>query len=282
VSRAASLISAEALGRALASGDAPALLDVRWELGKPSLQNAYAQAHIPGAVFVDLDAELAGPPGPQGRHPLPDHEAFEASMRAAGVSGARPVVAYDGETSVAAARAWWLLGYFGHEAVAVLDGGLKAWVDAGLPLQTDISAAEPGDFAAQPGALAMLDADGAASIAKAGVLLDARAPERFRGDVEPIDPVAGHIPGARNRPSLDNLGPDGRFLELAALRAAFEDVGVREGVEVGAYCGSGVTAAHEVLALELAGFDAALYVGSWSEWITDSQRPVERSPQAAR
>ncbi len=276
------LISSEQLARALAAGEAQALLDVRWELGQPSLQNAYAQAHIPGAVFVDLDTELAGPPGAGGRHPLPDPEAFEAGMRSAGVSSERPVVVYDGATAVAAARAWWLLRYFGHECVAVLDGGLSAWVDAGLPLEAGAVHPEPGDFVAAPGGMALLDAESAGALGSSGVLLDARVPERFRGEVEPIDPVAGHIPGARNRPTLENLAPDGRFLEPGALRAAFEELGVRRGDSIGAYCGSGVTAAHEVLALVLAGFDAALYVGSWSEWITDPGRPVERSPRAAR
>jgi thiosulfate/3-mercaptopyruvate sulfurtransferase len=268
------LISADGLARALASGQNPTVLDIRWELGKPSLENAYAQGHIPGAVFVDLDAQLAGPPGRAGRHPLPDGDPFQRDVRAAGVSNGRPVVVYDGASAVAAARAWWLLRYFGHERVAVLDGGLEAWVVAGLPLENGAPDPEPGDFVARPGGMPMLDATSAAALARSGVLLDARAPERFRGEVEPIDPVAGHIPGAANRPSTDNLGPDGKFLERSALRAGFERLGVREGVEVGAYCGSGVSAAHEVLALELAGFPAALYVGSFSEWISDPQRPV--------
>jgi thiosulfate/3-mercaptopyruvate sulfurtransferase len=197
-------------------------------------------------------------------------------MRAAGVSGARAVVVYDAASSTAAGRAWWLLRYFGHQQVAVLDGGLRSWVAAGRALTAEVAAVEPGDFVARPGHMPLLDADGAARVATDGVLLDARAPERFRGEREPIDPVAGRIPGARNVPSTENVDRSGRFLEPAALRARFEAVGVRQGLEVGAYCGSGVVAAHEVLALELAGFEAALYVGSWSEWISDSSRPVSR------
>jgi thiosulfate/3-mercaptopyruvate sulfurtransferase len=200
-------------------------------------------------------------------------------MRAGGVSNDHPVVCYDG---AAAPRAWWLLRYFGHERVAVLDGGLEAWVAAGGPLEAGAPAIEPGDFTAKPGGMPVLDADGAARVAAAGVLLDARAPERFRGEVEPIDAVAGHIPGARNRPATDNLGPDGRFRAGDVLHRKFERLGVRDGVEVAAYCGSGVTAAQEVLALELAGVRAALYAGSWSEWISDPWRPVERSPRGAR
>jgi thiosulfate/3-mercaptopyruvate sulfurtransferase len=272
--RAGALISAERLLSLLPQQ--PTLLDVRWELGGPSGREQYAEGHIPGAVFVDLDSELAGPPGEGGRHPLPEPAAFEARMRAAGVSGARAVVVYDAASSTAAARAWWLLRYFGHQQVAVLDGGLRSWVAAGRALTAEVAAVEPGDFVARPGHMPLLDADGAARVATDGVLLDARAPERFRGEREPIDPVAGRIPGARNVPSTENVDRSGRFLEPAALRARFEAVGVRQGLEVGAYCGSGVVAAHEVLALELAGFEAALYVGSWSEWISDSSRPVSR------
>jgi thiosulfate/3-mercaptopyruvate sulfurtransferase len=229
-------------------------------------------------MFIDLDAQLASPPGQRGRHPLPDADSFATHMRAAGVSTARPVVVYDEGTSMAAARAWWLLRYFGHPDVTVLDGGLAAWIRAGYPLETKIPAAAFGDFLARPGGMPVIDADEAAEIATRGILLDARAPERFSGQVEPVDPVAGHIPGARNRPSSQNVDQTGRFLDPGALRETFEQLGVRKGVELAAYCGSGVTAAHEVLALELAGYRAALYPGSWSEWITDPARPVARDP----
>lgn len=273
------MISAEALAATLSRPAArPSLLDVRWELAAGPRRDQYREGHLPGAVFVDLDAELAGPPGAGGRHPLPTAERFAAAMRAAGVSGTRSVVVYDAASSTAAARAWWLLKYFGHPNVAVLDGGLAAWTAAGGPLETGDATAEPGDFVARPGAMPLLDAGAAAALAARGVLLDARAPERFRGEREPIDPVAGRIPGAVNRPATENVDRSGRFVERARLRAAFQQLGVADGIEVGAYCGSGVTAAHEVLALELAGFPAALYVGSWSEWITDPTRPVERDP----
>jgi thiosulfate/3-mercaptopyruvate sulfurtransferase len=253
---------------------APTLLDVRWALRGPPGRGEYERGHIPKAVFVDLDTELAAPPGPGGRHPLPDAAAFEAAMRRAGVRADRPVVVYDDSGSAAAARAWWLLRYFGHRDVRVLDGGLAAWVASGRPLSTAAPVPETGDFEARAGGMAIVDAAGAAALARHGVLLDARAPERFRGELEPIDPVAGHVPGAVNAPSTANVAADGRFLAADALRAGFADAGVRDGVELGAYCGSGVTAAHEVLALELAGFEAALYPGSWSEWITDPGRPV--------
>jgi thiosulfate/3-mercaptopyruvate sulfurtransferase len=248
----------------------PSILDVRWELGKPTQREAYEAGHIPGAAFVDLDTELSDSPGSAGRHPLPDAVEFQAAMRSAGVSNSRPVVVYDASGG-SAARAWWLLRYFGHGQVGVLDGGLGSWEG---PLEAGTAEIELGDFVARPGGMPLLDADGAARVAARGVLLDARAAERFRGDVEPIDPVAGHIPGARSRPSTENVGIDGRFRAAEELRAEFERLGVREGVDVGAYCGSGVTAAQQVLALELAGYRAALYAGSWSEWITDPRRPV--------
>jgi thiosulfate/3-mercaptopyruvate sulfurtransferase len=255
------------------------VLDVRWDLGGARRQD-YLTSHIPGAAFVDLDSELAGPSGSGGRHPPPEPESFSAAMRRAGVRGGRPVVVYDAATSLAAARAWWLLRYFRHPEVAVLDGGLAAWVAAGHPVADGPEEVEPGDFVARPGGMPVLEADGAAKLARRGVLLDARMPERFRGEQEPVDPVAGHIPGARNCPTARNVDDLGGFLDPADLRARFAEEGVGEGVELGAYCGSGVTAAHEVLALELAGFPAALYVGSWSDWITDSGRPVARGSES--
>jgi thiosulfate/3-mercaptopyruvate sulfurtransferase len=255
------------------------LLDVRWDLGGPR-RDDYLAAHIPGAAFVDLDADLASPPGAGGRHPLPGAELFGAAMRRAGVSNGRPVVVYDEATSMAAARAWWLLRYFGHTDVSVLDGGLAAWIAAGRPVASGQDEVGPGDFTARPGAMPLIDADGAAGLARRGVLLDARAPERFRGEQEPIDPVGGHIPGARNRPTAQNVDASGRFLEPSDLRAQFAQAGAGEGIELGAYCGSGVAAAHELLALELAGFPAALYVGSWSDWISDPARPVATGPES--
>jgi thiosulfate/3-mercaptopyruvate sulfurtransferase len=198
-------------------------------------------------------------------------------MRAAGVSGDRPVIVYDGGSSMAAARAWWLLRYFGHPRVFVLDGGFSGWLADGRAIERGEPAVQPGDFVPHPGAMPLLDAAGAAAVAAGGVLVDARAPERYRGEQEPIDPVAGHIPGAVNVPATSNVDAAGRFRAPHELRKQFEEAGVREGFPVGAYCGSGVTAANDVLALELAGYrGAALYVGSWSEWCRDPSRPVAR------
>lgn len=256
------------------------LVDVQWNLttaGGPPGRDLYAAAHLPGAHHVDLDAELAGPPGPDGRHPLPTAQAVEAAMRRCGASNGSRIVVYDQDVSYAAARAWWVLQYFGAPDVRVLDGGLAAWVAAGLPTATEIPAAAAGSFEARAGQLPVLDADGAAAVARDGVLLDARAPERFRGETEPIDPVAGHIPGAVNAPTVDNAQADGRFLDAETLRNRYSRLGIAPGDTtrpVGAYCGSGVTAAHEVLALHEAGIEAALYVGSWSDWVTDPSRPV--------
>ncbi|GAA2434101.1 sulfurtransferase [Streptomyces glaucus] len=277
------IISASELASALAAGDPPVLLDVRWQLsvpkaaGEPSFDGraAYGAGHIPGAVFVDLDRELASPPGAGGRHPLPDVAGFGAAMRRAGVSSGRPVVVYDGGQGWAAARAWWLLRWTGHPDVRVLDGGLTAWEG---PLETSVPTPAQGDFEPAPGATGLLDADGAAALARSGVLLDARAGERYRGEVEPIDPVGGHIPGAVSAPTTDNVGADGRFRPAEELRARFRELGVSDGTEVGVYCGSGVSAAHEVLALAVAGLPAALYVGSWSEWSADPSRPVAVGP----
>jgi thiosulfate/3-mercaptopyruvate sulfurtransferase len=249
------------------------ILDVRWELATGADRAAYLEGHIPGAVFVDLDRQLSDPPSVRGRHPLPGAERFGAEMRAAGVSRHR-VVVYDAATSMAAARAWWLLRYFGHPEVAVLDGGLAAWIAGGHPVTTELPVPVPGDFVPRPGGMAVLTPAEVEAAATHGILLDARARERFRGEVEPIDSVAGHIPGARNRPTAENVDAAGRFLSLGELRSAFDPLGVRGDTQVGAYCGSGITAAHEVLALEVAGYTAALYPGSWSEWITDPARPI--------
>jgi thiosulfate/3-mercaptopyruvate sulfurtransferase len=269
------LLSVDRLARLIAADPAPVLLDVRWELGGGGRRDLYAQGHISGARFVDLDAELAGPPGRGGRHPLPEASAFQSAMRRAGVASERRVVVYDAGPATAAARAWWLLRYFGHPAVGVLNGGLALWVASGRGLEAGLRSGEAdGDFTAVPGGMPVLDADGAARLAGSGTLFDARASERFRGESEPVDPVAGHIPGARSRPTTLNVDGTGRFRRADELHADFRRLGVGQDVAVGAYCGSGVTAAHEVLALELAGYRAALYPGSWSEWITDPGRPV--------
>jgi thiosulfate/3-mercaptopyruvate sulfurtransferase len=268
------LLDCHELAARLATNDPPVVLDVRWTLGGPPGSIDFANGHIPGAHFVDLDRELSAPPGP-GRHPLPDAAAFVEAMRCHGVDRSRPVVVYDAATATSAARAWWLLRFFGHPDVAILDGGYAAWVAGGLPVEEgDDRDPTPGDFEATPGGMPLLDAAGAAALARSGVLVDARAPERFRGETEPVDPVAGHIPGAISAPTAENVNPDGTFRPAADLAARFESLGVTRGADVGVYCGSGVTAAHEALALWLAGVPAALYVGSWSNWITDPARPV--------
>ncbi|MBE4734159.1 MULTISPECIES: sulfurtransferase [Streptomyces] len=269
------IISAPDLVSELAGARPPVILDVRWQLGGPNLRTEYEKAHIPGAVFVDLDAELAGPAGSGGRHPLPDLDAFGAAMRAAGVSADRAVVVYDGGLNWAAARAWWLLRWSGHPSVRVLDGGLAAWEGA---LTAEIPEPGPGTFEPVPGALPLLDADGAAALARTGLLLDARAAERYRGDVEPIDPVGGHIPGAVSAPTTENVAESGLFRTAAELADRFKGLGATADSEVGVYCGSGVSGAHQVLALAVAGIPAALYVGSWSEWSRDADRPVATGP----
>ncbi|MFF1558744.1 sulfurtransferase [Streptomyces sp. NPDC058279] len=275
------ILSASELMSDLAGTTPPVLLDIRWQLGGPGQRPAYEAGHLPGAVYVDLDRELAGPvseTGLGGRHPLPEPEEFGAVMRRAGVSADAPVVVYDGGQGWAAARAWWLLRWTGHGRVRVLDGGLPAWTAAGGELTTEEPAPGEGDFKPNPGAMEVLDADGAAALARTGILLDARAGERYRGEVEPIDRVGGHVPGAVSAPTTENVGPDGRFLTVPTLRSRFAALGVGDGAAggaaVGVYCGSGVSGAHEVLALALAGIPAALYAGSWSDWSSDPGREI--------
>jgi thiosulfate/3-mercaptopyruvate sulfurtransferase len=399
------LVDVTALARALAGETPPVLLDVRWRLGGPPGLESYQAGHLPGAVFTDLDQDLSGEPGAKGRHPLPAPADFQAAMRRLGVTASRPVVVYDDAGAMSAARAWWLLRYFGHPRTCVLDGGYRAWTQAGREVERGSgSQPAPGDFTARPGHMPLAGAEDAARLAREGVLLDARAAERYRGEVEPVDPVAGHIPGAVSAPTSDNVDAQGRFLAPAALRARFAALGIAPSGEppsgeppsgerpsgelasgerplvepspvkpaaspepvpsaglggvaspagvraphpapvakplptaslahtpgpgsapapgsaaapsaaglgsevpgsevpgavpdpgpastlsaapasggrtvVGAYCGSGVTAAHEVLALELAGIPAVLYAGSWSHWVTDPSRPVTTGPE---
>jgi thiosulfate/3-mercaptopyruvate sulfurtransferase len=284
------VITAHELARLIAARHPVTLLDVRWRLGGPPGHELFQAGHIPGAAFVDLDRDLAAPPGPGGRHPMPAAATFEAAMRRAGVRDGQLAVVYDGADSTAAARAWWLLRYFGQDSVRVLDGGFRAWTAAAGPVETGPletgpaetgpaeTGAAPGDFRARPGHLGLLDADAAAALARDGLLLDARAAERYRGEAEHVDPVAGHIPGAVSAPTAANVNQDGTFRTAAELGMRFASLGAAGGRPVAAYCGSGVTAAHEVLALTLAGIPAGLYVGSWSDWITDPARPVATGP----
>ncbi|MCT2589744.1 sulfurtransferase [Streptomyces sp. N2-109] len=275
------LITVPELRELLAAGSPPHLLDVRWSRSGPPPLEHYLAGHLPGAVRVDLGADLAGPPGAGGRHPLPGTAGFEATMRRVGVRGGEPVVVYDQrDATAAAARLWWMLRYFGHRDVRVLDGGYEAWERAGGPVVQGRGEepSAPGDFTAVPGGMPRLTVDEVPGFAAEGVLLDSRLGERFRGEVEPLDPVAGHIPGAVSAPTFDNSAPDGRFRPPGELRERFRDLGVTSRTPAAAYCGSGVTAAHQVLALRLAGIDAALYVGSWSEWIADPDREVATGP----
>ena len=247
------------------------VLDVRYRMGGPGGRGEYERGHIPRASYVDLDADLAAPPGAGGRHPLPVVEDFETAMRRAGVRDDRTVVVYDDWSGLAAGRAWWLLRYHGHTDVRVLDGAWAGWVAAGGAVQTGAELPGRGDFTARPGAMPVVEADDVLGVP---VLVDARAPERYRGETEPIDPVAGHIPGAVNVPTVRNLDNHGHFRDPHELAAVYSAVGAVPGADVAAYCGSGVTAAHDVLAMEVAGIRAALYAGSWSGWVTDSSRPV--------
>lgn len=255
------------------------VLDVRWRHSGPQGLPEYEKGHVPGARYVDLDTELAGTPGSGGRHPLPGLDVFASAMRRAGVDAGRDVVVYDDWQGWGAARAWWLLRWAGHTRVRVLDGGLAAWRAAGQPLETATPPPAEGDFEPVPGALAALTADEAAALARRGVLLDARAAERYRGEVEPVDRIAGHVPGAVSAPTTENTAPDGRLRPAKELADRFAALGVNSSAEVGVYCGSGVSGAHEVLALAVAGIPAALYVGSWSEWSADESRPVATGAQ---
>jgi thiosulfate/3-mercaptopyruvate sulfurtransferase len=275
------LVDVAGLTGELARQDPPTVLDVRWTLTGGG-RAGYDAGHLPGAVFLDLDADLAAPPGAGGRHPLPDPEALQTALRRYGVRAGHPVVVYDAggaPPTGAAARAWWILRWAGLADVRVLDGGYAAWVAVGGPITEAEPAPAPGDVTVKAGSRRSVDAAGASAVAAGGVLLDARVPARFRGETEPVDPVAGHIPGARNQPAAETVDELGRLHPPARLRERFTDLGVRDDQPVAAYCGSGVTAAQTVLALTVAGFDPALYVGSWSDWITDPSRPVATGEQ---
>jgi len=277
------LMSVETLHQRLSAGERTVLLDVRWVLGDPHGREHYLDGHLPGAVFVDMNAELAGHGEPaDGRHPLPDEADFQETVRRWGVNAGDTVVIYDDAGSAAAARAWWLLGYAGVEGARLLDGGLGAWRAAGLPLDTGDVAAVPGDAVVRFGAKAAVDIAGAGDWPGHGILLDARAGERFRGESEPIDPRAGHIPGAVSAPTTENLGPDKTFLPADVLRERFAALGITADSEVAVYCGSGVTAAHEIAALEIAGLSGTLFPGSWSAWSNRPGLPVETGDNGDR
>lgn len=268
----------------LDSGKPLTVLDVRWALGRTDGRAQYEAAHVPGAVFVDLETELAGPASPAaGRHPLPSLAALEDSARSWGVRRGVPVVVYDGVSGTSAARAWWLLRWAGVDDVRILDGGLSGWLAQDGPVDSGDVVVPESTISLAQGRMPVVDADSALRTATDGVLLDARAGERFRGEVEPVDPRAGHIPGAVSLPTTGNLDGSGRTLSPAALLDRFVAAGVvtdaphlaaGEDQPVAVYCGSGVTASHQVAVLASLGVDAALYPGSWSQWSNDPERPA--------
>jgi len=260
------------------------LIDASFDLADTAAgEAAFRVAHLPGAAHLHLDRDLStAKTGRNGRHPLPARDAFAATVGALGIGADTPVVIYDRQGGMYAARAWWMLRWLGHSQVAVLDGGLPAWAAAGGALEAGdgparLAGAPIYPLAPEP-AMPMLDADALQARLGRVCLIDARAADRFRGDLEPLDPVAGHIPGALNRFFKDNLGADGRFLPAETLRATFADLlGSAAPAQTVHQCGSGVTACHNLLAMEAAGLPgAALYPGSWSEWCGDPARPVAR------
>ncbi|GAB3408573.1 sulfurtransferase [Schumannella luteola] len=270
------LIEAEELLERVRSGRAPVIVDARWQLGAHDGHERYLGGHIPGALFVDLETDLADPPSPQrGRHPLPSRERFQALLRRLGVDAGDDVVVYDQAHGVSAARMWWMLRNAGIPTARVLDGGLRAWGEAGGRLEGgEGTLPDDGTIEIDWDRMPQLTIDDAAAFPEHGVLLDARAPERYRGEQEPVDPRAGHIPGALSSPTAGNLDENARFLGSDRLVTRFDAIGATDDAEIGVYCGSGVTAAHVVLALELAGRRGALFPGSWSQWSNDPERPV--------
>lgn len=274
------LISADDLHARLESAARPVVLDVRWVLGDPNGHEHFLARRVPGSIYVSLNDDLAAPASPAaGRHPLPDVADLQAAARRWGLRKGDSVVVLDDNGGLAAARAWWLLRWAGLTDIRLLDGGLRAWSDAGYPLEgleTAPPSPAPGDVELSAGHLPVLSIDDAAAFPGHGVLLDARAGERYRGETEPVDPRAGHIPGAVSAPTTENLTDTGTFRSAAELRARFAELGVdpEKAEEVAVYCGSGVTAAHQIAALAIAGIDAVLYPGSWSQWSNDPTRPV--------
>jgi len=273
------LISAESLRALLDAGEPCVLLDCGFDLTDPGAgARAFAQGHLPGSRHADLDRDLSAPKnGRNGRHPLPTREAFAATVARWGVRPDTPVACYDDQGSPYAARAWWMLRWLGHDDVAVLDGGRAAWLATGGMLEAGLqpNASNAAPYALGAASMPTVAADRLLGLLGKVTVLDARSGERFRGEMEPLDPVAGHIPGARNRFHKDNLQADGRFRTPAQLRADFMPFG--EPTACVHQCGSGVTACHNLLAMEHAGLTgSALYPGSWSEWCADPARPIAR------
>lgn len=279
------LIDAEALASRLGDPNM-AVVDCRFRLEDPSWsERAYLEAHVPGAGYADLDRDLSGTKnGRNGRHPLPDVATLAATLGGFGIGPGVQVVAYDQDTGAFASRLWWLLRWLGHEDVAVLDGGFACWLAEQRPTREGLETPAPRVFVAHPRHEAMADAGTVTTVVSGQTparLVDARAPERFRGDVEPLDRVAGHIPGARNHFFKENLDPSGRFLPAEMLRGRFEsELQGTPSDAVIVYCGSGVTACHNLLAMEHAGLTGArLYAGSWSEWSSEAERPIAKGEE---
>ena len=270
------LISVTPLSRLLERDDFT-LLDVRWALGSTSGHDEYLAGHLHGAVYVDLETELAGPPGPGGRHPLPSVEVFAEAMQRAGVTEQRQVVVYDSGSNMAAARLWWMLTDAGHRLVRVLNGGYPRWVVKGMPVEAGEVVPTRGTFTPEPGHRSVIDADGVIEhLRGGGAVYDARAADRYRGENETVDPVAGHIPGARNLP-LATLVSGGKFASRTEVAAKLSHLRAGDVLS----CGSGITAAAVMLAAEQVGIgDLALFPGSFSGWIADPTRPVATGPEA--
>ncbi|MFJ4039363.1 sulfurtransferase [Microbacterium sp. NPDC090007] len=280
------LVSAADLHASVETGAFPdggpvRILDVRWRLDRPDGRPDYRAGHIPGAQYVDLDHDLATHGAPtEGRHPLPPIASLQAAARRWGIDPGDTVVVYDDLKNLSSARAWWLLRHAGVADVRLLDGALTAWTDAGLPLERgDADTPASGSIELTYGSLPVLELETVAGFADSDLLLDARAAERYRGEVEPVDPRAGHIPGAVSAPTTENVGGDGRFRPADELRARFRMLGAEDGVGVGVYCGSGVTAAHQAVALTLAGFEPRVFPGSWSQWSNHPDLPVATGPE---
>lgn len=274
----ATLITAEELERLIESGDPLRILDVRYRLDQPDGREDYRKGHVPGAVYVDLDAELSRHGlVSEGRHPLPSLATLQAAATRWGIRKGQPVIIYDDYRSLSAARAWWLLSRSGVDDVRILDGGLSGWRDAGLRLETGVATASAGNIQLHEITDDILTVSTVAAFAASGVLLDVRAANRFRGETEPFDPIAGHIPGAVNLPSDDYLS-GAYFRPADEVREVFASAGVHEGVTAAAYCGSGITAAHALFAAELAGLTLRIYPGSWSEWSNTPGAAIATGP----
>ena len=279
------LVSTDWLAEHLAD-PAVRVVDARWSLlDRDKGRNAWLAAHVPGSVFLDVDRDLASPRGQgPGRHPLPRPEAFADTMSRAGIGAGTHVVAYDFGDASTAARVWWLLRYFGHDRVSVLDGGIARWTAEGRPVESTVPSITPQAFVPSPRPEMRVDADAVERLrSQAGTLvIDSRASERYEGRTEPIDPVAGHVPGARNRPYPSNVRApeDPRFQQAALLREQFVQLGADRADHVVCYCGSGVNACQNLLALQLAGFTGGLlYEGSWSDWCSVPTRPMKTGPE---